>query len=38
MPARNVNLTGHFDNVIETGLTSGRDDQAKLEWLRAACR
>ncbi len=58
MPTRNVNLTDHFDNFIETGVTSGRfnnasevvreglrlleqreqEDEAKLEWLRAAAK
>ena len=58
MPARNVNLTEHFDRFIEAGIASGRfgnanqvvreglrlleqrepEDQARLEWLRAAAR
>ena len=58
MPTRNVNLTEHFDRLIETAITSGRfsnasevvreglrlleqreqEDQAKLEWLRAAAK
>ena len=25
MPTRNVNLTEHFDRLIETGIISGRD-------------
>ena len=28
MPTRNVNLTGHFDPFIETGITSGRFSNA----------
>ena len=28
MPTRNVNLTEHFDRLIETGITSGRFSNA----------
>ena len=58
MPTRNVNLTEHFDRLVETSIASGRysnasemvreglrlleqrdqENQAKLEWLRAAVR
>jgi antitoxin ParD1/3/4 len=58
VPTRNVNLTEHFDRLIENGIASGRfsnasevvreglrlleqrekEDQAKVEWLRAAAR
>ncbi len=58
MPTRNVNLTEHFDQLIESAIRSGQfsdasemvreglrllelkqqDDQAKLEWLRAAAK
>jgi antitoxin ParD1/3/4 len=58
MPQRNVNLTEHFDQFIDTNLASGRfsnaseivreglrlleqrerEDEAKLEWLRAAAK
>lgn len=58
MPQRNVHLTEHFDQFIDTSLASGRfsnaseivreglrlleqrerEDQAKIEWLRAAAK
>lgn len=37
MPARNVNLTEHFDRFIETGVASGRFSNAN-ETVREALR
>ena len=37
MPTRNVNLTAHFDQFIETGITSGRFSSAS-EVVREALR
>jgi antitoxin ParD1/3/4 len=37
MPTRNVNLTEHFDQFIETGITSGRFSNAS-EVVREALR
>jgi antitoxin ParD1/3/4 len=58
MPTRNVHLTDHLDDFVESGISSGRfsnaseivreglrmleqreqEEQAKLEWLRAAAK